>query len=167
MLPHRSYCWQQAKLFSITGNSSLLNSARIFFFVLSMMLYLSNVHRLEQSKKRRCFVREESMIFQSCSYPSSQLAFKALVMTENWKRSCGNDRKSWIQQQHTHCSPWTWRRGDWELPLHYVGEVFFFVWDGVFYLVGWVLVLIIPIKLLKVLQEKLDKTHCLEDCYQM
>lgn len=43
----------------------------------------------------------------------------------------------------------------------------FFVWDGVFYLVGWVLVLIISIKLLKVLQEKLDKTHCLEDCYQM
>lgn len=43
----------------------------------------------------------------------------------------------------------------------------FFVWDGIFCLVGWVLVLIISINLLKVLQEKLDKTHCLEDCYQM
>lgn len=43
----------------------------------------------------------------------------------------------------------------------------YFVWDGIFCLVSWVLVLILSIKLLKFLQEKLDRTHCLEDCHQM
>lgn len=126
-IPHRSYCWQQAKLISIAGNSSHLNSARVFFFILYMMLYLSNMYKLEQSQRRRCFVRGES-IFQSCSYLSSQLAFKSLVTWENWKRSCDNNRKSWIQQQRTHCSSWTWRGGDWELHWSWWG-LFCLGWD--------------------------------------
>lgn len=43
----------------------------------------------------------------------------------------------------------------------------YFIWDGIFCLVSWALVLIMSIKLLNVLQQKLDKTHCLEGCYQM
>lgn len=134
MLPCRNhYC----QTISAVGSWSYLNSARIFLLVHPILWHcIVAICRLRTVKEKKVVFcgGETDLAVLFLAFFSTFI--KALAMWENLQRTCDNAKKAWIQQQRTHCPPWTWKEGNswvrtaWELPLHHLGEVFLYLGWG-------------------------------------